>query len=70
MFPLSLFASIYITFLWTWWFEEEKEESKGEADRYAKGAGGLEDKPKILKAVTDDSYKRTTESLLDDSNKG
>ena len=50
--------------------EEEKEESKGEADSYAKGAGGLEDKPKILKAVTDDSFKQNTESLLDDSNKG
>ena len=50
--------------------EEEKEESKGEADSYAKGAGGLEDKPKILKSITDDSFTQKTESLLDDSNKG
>jgi len=49
---------------------DKKEESKGEADRYAKGAGGLENKPKILKAVTDDSFTQNTESLLDDSNKG
>ena len=50
--------------------EEEKEESKGEADSYAKGAGGLEDKPKILKSITDDSFTQKTESLLDDTNKG
>jgi len=50
--------------------EEEKEESKGEADSYAKGAGGLEDKPKILKAVTDDSFTQRSEELLDNSNKG
>ena len=50
--------------------EEEKEESKGEADSYAKGAGGLEDKPKLLKAITDDSFTQKSESLLDDKNKG
>ena len=49
--------------------EEEKEESKGEPDSYAKGAGG-DPKPKLLKAITDDSFTQKTESLLDDSNKG
>ena len=49
--------------------EEEKEESKGEPDSYAKGAGG-DDKPKLLKAITDDSFTQKSEELLDDSNKG
>ena len=34
-----------------------------------KGGGG-DDKPKILKSITDDSYTQKQESLLDDSNKG
>ena len=49
--------------------EEEKEESKGEPDSYAKGAGG-DPKPKLLKAITDDSFTQKSEELLDDSNKG
>ena len=49
--------------------EEEKEESKGEPDSYAKGAGG-DDKPKLLKAITDDSFTQKSEELLDDTNKG
>ena len=32
--------------------DKEKEESKGEPDSYAKGVG--DDKPKLLKAITDD----------------
>ena len=49
--------------------EEEKEESKGEPDSYAKGAGG-DPKPKLLKAITDDSFTQRSEELLDDTNKG
>ena len=49
--------------------EEEKEESKGEPDSYAKGAGG-DAKPKLLKAITDDSFTQRSEELLDDTNKG
>ena len=49
--------------------DEKKEESKGEPDSYAKGAGG-DPKPKLLKAITDDSFTQKTEELLDDSNKG
>ena len=48
---------------------KEEEEQKGEATHHAKGAGG-DDKPRLLKAITDDSYKRNTEELLDNSNKG
>ena len=49
--------------------EEEKEESKGEPDSYAKGAGG-DAKPKLLKAITDDSFQQKSEELLDNKNKG
>jgi len=49
--------------------EEKKEESKGEPDSYAKGAGG-DPKPKLLKAITDDSFTQRSEELLDDTNKG
>ena len=42
--------------------EEEKEESKGEPDSYAKGAGG-DPTPKLLKAITDDSFTQKTEFL-------
>jgi hypothetical protein len=49
--------------------DKEKEESKGEPDSYAKGAGG-DPKPKLLKAITDDSFTQKTEELLDSTNKG
>ena len=48
---------------------DEKEENKGDATHHAKGAGG-DDKPRLLKALTDDSFKQNTDKLLDDSNKG
>ena len=49
--------------------EEEKEESKGEPDSYAKGAGG-DPTPKLLKAITDDSYTQKQEELVETGNKG
>jgi len=49
--------------------KEEKEENKGEATHHAKGAGG-NDKPRLLKALTDDSFQQNTDKLLDDTNKG
>ena len=48
---------------------DEKEENKGEATHHAKGAGG-DHKPKLLKALTDDSFVQNQDKLLDDSNKG
>ena len=48
---------------------KEEEENKGEATHHAKGAGG-DDKPRLLKAITDDSFTQRSEELLDDSNKG
>ena len=50
--------------------DDKKEESKGEADRYAKGAGGDFSKPKLLKAITDDSYQSKSKELLDGEAKG
>ena len=50
--------------------EEEKEESKGEPDSYAKGAGGITNKDKKLKAITDDSYQKKQEDLLEKEAKG
>ena len=49
--------------------KDDKEE-KGEADSYAKGAGGDFTKPKILKAVTDDAAQKNQDKLLDDTVKG
>jgi len=49
--------------------KDEEEENKGEATHHAKGAGG-DDKPRLLKAITDDSFTQKSESLLDDKNKG
>ena len=48
--------------------KDEEEENKGEATHHAKGAGG-DDKPRLLKAITDDSFTQKSESLLDDKNK-
>ena len=48
---------------------DEKEENKGDATHHAKGAGG-DDKPRLLKAITDDSFVQNQDKLLDDSNKG
>ena len=50
--------------------KDEKDESKGEADSYAKGAGGDFKEPKKLKAITDDSFQQNTDKLLDEKNKG
>ena len=47
----------------------KEEDKKGEATHHAKGAGG-DDKPRLLKAITDDSFTQKSESLLDDKNKG
>jgi len=49
--------------------KEEEKENKGEATHHAKGAGG-DNKPRLLKALTDDSFKQNTDKLLDDTNKG
>ena len=49
--------------------KDDKEE-KGEADSYAKGAGGDFQKPKILKAITDDAVQQNQDKLLDDTAKG
>ena len=49
--------------------KEEQEENKGEATHHAKGAGG-NDKPRLLKAITDDSFVQNQDKLLDESNKG
>jgi len=49
--------------------KDEEKENKGEATHHAKGAGG-DDKPRLLKAITDDSFTQKSESLLDDKNKG
>ena len=48
---------------------DEKEENKGDATHHAKGAGG-NDKPRLLKAITDDSFVQNQDKLLDDTNKG
>lgn len=48
---------------------EEEDDNKGEAIHHAKGAGG-DDKPRLLKAITDDSFTQRSEELLDDSAKG
>ena len=50
--------------------KDEKDENKGEADSYAKGAGGDFKEPKKLKAITDDSFQQNTDKLLDEKNKG
>ena len=50
--------------------EDKKEESTGEADSYAKGAGGDFTKPKVLKAITDDAYTQSQEKLVDSKSKG
>ena len=44
--------------------QEEKEETKGEATHHAKGAGG-DDKPRLLKAITDDSFVQNQDKLLE-----
>ena len=49
--------------------KEEQEENKGEATHHAKGAGG-NDKPRLLKAITDDSFVQNQDKLLDETNKG
>ena len=48
---------------------DEKEENKGDATHHAKGAGG-DDKPRLLKAITDDSFVQNQDKLLDNTNKG
>ena len=50
--------------------KDEKDDNKGEADSYAKGAGGDFKEPKKLKAITDDSFQQNTDKLLDEKNKG
>ena len=40
----------------------KEEENKGEATHHAKGAGG-DDKPKFLKAITDDSFVQKQEVI-------
>ena len=50
--------------------EEEDKKDKGEADSYAKGAGGIDKKDKPLRAITDDSFAQNSEKLLDEKNKG
>tara|TARA_Y100000389_G_scaffold155169_1_gene155763 strand:+ start:641 stop:2920 length:2280 start_codon:yes stop_codon:yes gene_type:complete len=47
----------------------KEEDKKGEATHHAKGAGG-DDKPRLLKAITDDSFVQNQDKLLDNSNKG
>ena len=49
--------------------DDKEKESKGEPDSYAKGTKS-DDKPKLLKAITDDSFTQKTEELLDSANKG
>ena len=48
---------------------DEEEKNKGDATHHAKGAGG-NDKPRLLKAITDDSFVQNQDKLLDNSNKG
>ena len=48
---------------------DEEEKNKGDATHHAKGAGG-DDKPRLLKAITDDSFVQNQDKLLDDTNKG
>ena len=48
---------------------KEEDENKGEATHHAKGAGG-DFKPKLLKAITDDSFQQKSEELLDNKSKG
>ena len=50
--------------------KEEENKDAGEADSYAKGAGGDFTKPKILKAITDDAVQKNQDKLLDDKVKG
>ena len=47
----------------------KEEDKKGDATHHAKGAGG-DDKPRLLKAITDDSFVQNQDKLLDNSNKG
>ena len=50
--------------------DDDKEDSKGEADTYAKGAGGDDVGKKLLKVVTQDSFDEKIEQLLDKEIKG
>jgi len=48
---------------------DDKDDSDGEADSYAKGQDG-DPTPKLLKALTDDSFVKNQDKLLDDKAKG
>ena len=49
---------------------KEEVEDGQEGDSYAKGAGGDFSKPKVLKAITDDSFTQKSEELLDNKARG
>ena len=50
--------------------KEEEKSDEGTPDSYAKGAGGITNKDKKLKAITDDSYQKKQEDLLEKEAKG
>ena len=49
--------------------DKKDDDGDGEADSYAKGANG-DPTPKLLKAITDDSFVQNQDKLLDDTAKG
>ena len=49
---------------------DDEKSDEGTPDSYAKGAGGISKKDKKLKAITDDSYQRKQEELVEGDAKG
>ena len=50
--------------------KEEDKKDEGTPDSYAKGAGCVDKKDKPLRAITDDSFQKNSDKLLDEKNKG
>ena len=46
--------------------KEEDKKDEGTPDSYAKGAGGVDKKDKPLRAITDDSFQKNSDKLLDE----